>query len=81
MQVKFTHAGWMMLCPILANFDEPDAPMIEPRHWTLQPLFWLSEVLEAARIRLNMWLDDEYEPTFMMRVAELDQPIVRNFSE
>lgn len=75
----FTHRGWMMFCPVYASFDDPEAPTVAPRHWALNPLFWLAEKAEELRIRILMLVDDQYEPTFAMLLEELPAPIERTF--
>lgn len=42
---KYTHKGWLGICPIyLADIDS-DCPVIEPRHWICEPLLAFSTLV------------------------------------
>lgn len=68
----FTHRGLYGLCPVyVADVDSP-APCIIPRHWSLQPLWIISEVLVAGA----MILTGNYNFPITI-TGELKKPIVR----
>lgn len=44
-RVVLTHRGWFGLCPVYVGDINSDKPFIDPRHWSLAWLFWLSECM------------------------------------
>jgi len=65
---KFTHKGWFWFVPVYLNMD--DGEMLVAARWSiLDPLFWVADLLEAARIYITSALNPDYEPTFMFRVT------------
>lgn len=63
--IEYTHSGWFVLCPVFLAFDDVGAVTVEERHWTMRPLFLLSETIQAAAISALSWIDPDYEPMFM----------------
>lgn len=63
MRITLTHKGWFGLCPVFMSDPDSDSPLVDPRHWILAPLFWLSEfmfglmfaVMEAAGADVPGW--------------------------
>lgn len=66
--MKFTHKGWFWFCPVYLNAGDGE-PFVEPRHWSMQPAFWLALRLEIARIFLTTMIDPDYEASFMFLVT------------
>ena len=74
--VTFTHKGWFGICPVhFANIGSP-APHINPRHWCLEPVMILSEVLFSTYFWLRTTLDPTFDPQWPLQVTgELEKPI------
>lgn len=83
--LEFTHIGWFWFCPVLIWMpDDPYADegvtesegecAFHPRHWSLFPLFWAAEALEAARIWASSIVWPDYEPSFMVAVTGYAKP-------
>lgn len=77
--ITLTHQGWFGLCPIhMTDPDDidPDGPFIGPRHWALEPLFMLSEVIFDAVFFVKGLTDPEFEPFWPLTgVLPLEKPI------
>lgn len=43
--IPLTHRGWFGVCPIYLTDPDAGEPVLEPRHWAAEPLFWLSEAV------------------------------------
>lgn len=41
--ITYTHRGWFGVCPVHVGGLGTSAPDIDPRHFLLEPLFWVSE--------------------------------------
>ena len=69
--VKVTHTGWFLLCPIIANLEDPECPVIHERHWIFLPLYWISLFLQQC---LNMIHTDE-NAGFYMRLKPIEEEV------
>lgn len=74
----FTDKGWFGICPVyFAGLDTP-APVVDPRHWLLAPLMWVSEAMFSLAFAVGSACQPGYEPEWPLRVTgELDPPIRR----
>jgi hypothetical protein len=70
--VKLTHKGWFGLCPVYMT--DPDvykgdtmqnAPVVVERHWSLLPVFLLSELV----IAMMTYMNEDFEPFWPLRVT------------
>ena len=41
-RVMLTHSGWFGLCPVYIGDAKSEEPFLDPRHWSLEWLLWLS---------------------------------------
>lgn len=80
--MKFTHGGWFWLCPILYVEDGCGAPPRVVARWSwLEWLFTACTLLEEIRISVSIFLDPEYEPSFMFKVKPLEKAIELEMSD
>lgn len=76
MKIKLTHKGWFGLCPVYFADIDSDAPLAEPRHWSLGWLMHLSVAIYSAVIFMKTVIDPEWMPVWPLRVTgELAVPI------
>ena len=66
---RFTHKGWMLFCPIKLAEPYSEAPLVAARWPILDPLFWLSEQVQAVVIGLCSMTSAEYEPQWYFKVT------------
>lgn len=66
---KLTHKGWLGVCPVYLGGLESEAPLVEPRHWVLEPLFGISTLLfDLAAAALTM-MDPTFVPQWPLHVT------------
>lgn len=68
-QIHFTHKGWFGICPVYFADTYSDAPVVDPRHWSLAPLFWLSEWLFTLAFIVIEMADPDAEPQWPLRIT------------
>lgn len=76
MRIGLTHKGWFGICPVYMNspwHNEP--PYIDPRHWTLTPLFWFSEAMCWIAYHIYEIFDPEMEIGWPIKVTGRLNPI------
>jgi hypothetical protein len=72
--VTYTHYGWFGFCPVkIGGLDTP-APLVAPRWWWLEPVFWLAEQHESTTIFLRSIFMPDVERLWALRVT---RPIKR----
>lgn len=73
--VLITHRGWLGLCPVYIGDAKSPTPFIDPIHWSLGWLMWLSFWLfDLAALSLD-FLGCEYIDGYKLSsVTRLDQP-------
>ena len=78
--VTYTHKGYFGLCPVYFANLESQAPNVEPRHWSIAWLMWLSELIYGAIFFVRSSVDAGYEPEWPLSITEkLEQPITRSY--
>jgi hypothetical protein len=65
---KTKHEGWFYGCPVYIYDAYSEGPGLEPRHWTLIPLFWLSENFGGTVMFLASLLGAE--PAWMIGIGK-----------
>ncbi len=69
MSGEFTHYGWFGFCPVKIGDLDAVAPLVAPRWWWLEPVFWLAETKEALVIGLRSVFMPDVEPVFALKVG------------
>lgn len=67
--VQFTHNGWFMFCPVKVDMNDPELPIIDARHWVLEPLFVLSRWTQQSMIWLLSFMNPDYYPAWSLRIT------------
>lgn len=76
MKITLTHKGWFGLCPVYFAGLDTEAPLIDPRHWSLAPLMWLTELLYGAYFLLATMARPDFTPEWpLMVTGPLKTPI------
>ena len=64
-----THKGWFWFCPVYMDLSDKEGITIEARAAWLEPLFWIAEYLETARLLIGTAVNPDYPEAFMFRVT------------
>lgn len=67
--IEYTHKGWFGVCPVFLAEIDSDGPIMDPRHWSLVPLFWFSEILMAFVVFCTSAMNPEWEPVWPIRIT------------
>lgn len=68
-EVKFTHYGWWLFCPVKLGCLEEEAPFIEPRWPICTPLYYLAWGIQSLVIGLCSLAFEDYEPLWYFKVT------------
>ncbi len=68
-EVKWTHKGWFLLCPVKIAEIDSECPILEPRPEFLGFWFWINEQLQHALIGVLSLMSPDYEPNFVIKVT------------
>jgi len=68
-ELKVTHIGWFLICPVIANLDNPECPTINERWWFCLPLYWVSLFLQQC---LNL-IHNEENAGFYLRLKPIGE--------
>lgn len=59
---KYTHVGWLGICPVYVQFGNSQIPLVEARHFIFEPLLAISEAWYTVKFTIMGILYEEYEP-------------------
>lgn len=65
----YTHKGWFGLCPVYMRDTYEECVVLAPRHELFVPLFWVSQMRQAAAIGLCSLIVPGYVPRWKIRVT------------
>ncbi len=76
-EVRVTHKGWFLACPVYIGGPYTEAPLIVERWSLLMPWFWFNETVQGFLMWCCFVIDSDYEPRYMIRITgELKTPKV-----
>lgn len=79
---KYTHYGWMGICPVHIADPKSDCPTIDARYWWMEPLHDLSLMFFNAINFVLSHMSIDYEPNFPLWVCgELDKPVFKEYDD
>lgn len=73
--IPLTHVGWFGYCPVKIGLVDTFAPIVVPRWFWCEPLFWISEVHESLVIGLRSVFMPHVEPVFAIRITGKLDPV------
>jgi hypothetical protein len=76
-----THKGWFGLCPVYYAELKSEAPVVVERHWTLEPLFWLSTAFYDCIGFVFDALGSDYAMPYPLRVTGRIEPRIISIDE
>jgi hypothetical protein len=68
--MEFTHRGWLMFCPIYLKIDfDSEELNFAARHWSLIPLLWIAQAIDALKNWVGTTLSEDYEESTYFNVT------------
>ena len=65
-----THYGLMYgVVPVRLDMTNPDEPLVEVRHWSLEPLLDICEGIYGLLIFFRSTVEPDYEPTYPITIT------------
>ncbi len=70
MKNKYTHKGFFCgIVPIYLDMTDEECPLVVERHWSLLPLFIMTEFVFGICVFLRTLVDLEYEPMYPLKIT------------
>lgn len=67
--ITYTHKGWFGLCPVYVGNLDGGAVELEARHWTLEWLFDLSEIILGICFACNALIDPHFDAMWPIKLT------------
>jgi hypothetical protein len=80
-EYTLTHKGWFGLCPVYYADLRSEAPLVVERHWTLEPLLWISQAFYDAIGWVFDAAGSDYAMPYPLRVTGRIEPRTIAFEE
>lgn len=66
----FTHYGWFYgIVPVYVDMTEPECPVVECRHWTIEPLMLAVELVTSLIVMIGSMIHRDFEPMFSIKLT------------